>query len=164
MSRLKLAEAGSFIPLIEKFMHAVQLSKPKAPGRGIWEAQCAKAAKASLSGGWRLAFRALECSTALPKNQATFDKVKATYITKPLTDTSGGLLRSLCEDILHKANNKTSKRLTTAMVDKRMKSLKGAAQPGSTSQKHPLTAYYQSTLGVGSDPNVGSQMDIRLCP
>ena len=136
MARLKLAESGSFVPLIEKFMHAVQLSHPKAPGQGIWEAQCVKAAKASLSGGWRLAFRALECSTALPKNQATFDKVKATYITQPLTDSSAGILRSLCEEILCKSNSKTAKQLTINMVDKRMKSLKGAAQPGSTRTKN----------------------------
>ena len=95
-----------------------------------------KGRQSFLAGGWRLAFRALECSTALPRNQATFDKVKATYITQPLTDTSAGVLRSLCEEILRKSSDKTARQLTVGMVDKRMKSLKGAAQPGSTRAKN----------------------------
>ena len=116
MARLKLAESGSFVQLIEKFLHAIQLSHAKYPGHGVWEAQCERAAKASLAGGWRLAFRALEGFTALPRNQATFDKVKATYITQPLTDTSAGVLRSLCEEILRKSSDKTAKQLTVGMV------------------------------------------------
>ena len=35
MARLNLAESGSFVPLIEKFLHAVQLSHTKSPGHGI---------------------------------------------------------------------------------------------------------------------------------
>ena len=56
MDRLKLAESGSFIPVIEKFLNATQHSDPKAPGSSLWETQCAKAAKSSISAGWRLAF------------------------------------------------------------------------------------------------------------
>ena len=95
--RLKFAESGNFVPLLDGFLAACQLSRPKRSTSSLWEKQCLKAVvKSSLAGGRGLAFRSLQVDTCPPPSRQTFDKVAATFITQPLLAHPPERLRQLC--------------------------------------------------------------------
>ena len=134
LERIKLAEAGSWAPLVARLLETLQHLKLKTTRHDPqWEVKCERAVATSLSGNWHMAFRALGSSEVPPQCAETFDKVKSTFITDPLPDHPHSKLHALCLSTLAAPGTKAvADKLSLRMVDKRMRSLKSQAQPGST--------------------------------
>ena len=135
--RLTMAETGQWVPLIHELLCALQTVKPiRATAAETWKSKCHRAVDASLGGSWSLAFRALQTDTCPPRTPDTFNKVVATFITKPLPAHPSSQLKALCTKILGSSGRRNAAKLTFKHVDKRLRSIKSMAQPGSSKTKN----------------------------
>jgi hypothetical protein len=127
--RLKLAETGQWVPLIEQLLTKLQTAKlATATAESTkWKAQCTRAVHASLSGTWKLAFRALHTESCPPKSPETFGKVKNTFVLTQFENASANALEALCKQALKGGSSISTSGLTNKLVDKRLRSLKSMA-------------------------------------
>ena len=97
--RLKMAETGQWVPLIEQLLTRLQTTKPTTAtsSSAKWKSQCTRAVHASLVGSWKLAFRALHTEASPPKTPETFGKVKNTFVLTHLANTTAHGLEELCK-------------------------------------------------------------------
>jgi hypothetical protein len=136
-SRLKQAESGNWIPLIEELLQAhVNKDPNKEAKEALWPTKCMRAASRSLAGGWAVAFRALHSDTCPPPNEDTFNKVASKFRTDTSPPQTASELQRLCASTLLAGNRKADAKVTLAKVDKRLRSLKRAAMPGNAKGKN----------------------------
>ena len=136
--RLKMAETGQWVPLIEQLLTRLQTTKPTTAtsSSAKWKSQCTRAVHASLAGSWKLAFRALHTEASPPKTPETFGKVKNTFVLTHLANTTAHDLEELCKQTLKGGSTLSTTGLTNKLVDKRLRSLRSMAQPGACRTKN----------------------------
>ena len=131
LARIKRAEAGEWNILVEELLQAHRDKDPnKEAKEAIWTTRCARAAQRSLAGGWNMAFRALQTDPCPPASKATFDKVAEKFYTPALNEESISTLESLRQQAFRTVTQKSGEKLTLKQVDKRLRCLKKAVQPG----------------------------------
>jgi len=131
LSRIKNAEAGEWNILIEDLLQAHRDRDPnKEAKEAIWTTRCARAAQRSLAGGWNMAFRALQTDPCPTPCKETFDKVAEKFYTNPIEEQAAATFEILRSRAFKTVTQKTGESLTLKKVDKRLRCLKKAAQPG----------------------------------
>jgi hypothetical protein len=132
-----MAEAGHWVPLVESLLHAhIRDQVPKEPKEPLWQTKCLRAAQRSLNGGWGIAFRALQADHCPPNCEETFQKVSDKFLMDPLSPADSTCLLELCRKAIASATGKADNRVTIAKIDKRLRCLKKAAQPGNAKGKN----------------------------